>query len=98
MITNKQLKNAIKKTIKFMSTHKWGQFLNYNPTTDKYCVLGAFRKANGGNPHTGADTLAEQFKLKFFTKFHKAPIKFNDTPNQKKQRVVEKLEKLHDLL
>lgn len=98
MTTKKQLKKAILKTIKFMSTHKWGQGINYNKKNDSYCVMGAFRMVNGGDPKSGAQVLRDEFFDVFCSQFCESPTMFNDRNHQKKQRVIAKLQKLHDLL
>lgn len=101
--SNKQLKKAIQKTIKFFETHKWGQGRNYEPSNDSYCLMGAFRKVNTSFvPLPCCDCeeypIVNLFNYTFENQFEVHPIQFNDRPHQKKQRVIQKLQKLHDLL
>jgi hypothetical protein len=54
--------------------------------------------ANGNHPYDGAQDMRDAFGSAFESKFGVSPLEFNDKPHQKKRRVVEKLEKLHDSL
>lgn len=97
MSKNKQLKQAIRKTIKFFETHKWGRLHSYNEKTDAYCVRGAFLMAETGSIFYNTP-LFSKFVDEFQHHIGVTPVKFNDRNNQKKQRVVAALQKLHDLL